>query len=237
MSWFPLRSRPRRGPGRFRTAHVLGSAVLAAVLALAGGCTGEPSENPRGLDPSGEYFSVKQGTQLAYSDLRIGLGSTSSNGVATMQLYADDAPVAEVMRAREGDRFDVGHRTITVERVGPRQDTVTLSILEAERSDSPVPEPSLQSTEGSADPGEAHTGGPMADPDTVAVRVGHQITEAGLTIGLGSTAGGTARMLVTGGRMDDHEVTGQAGARIEVGEHTLTIVEVADGVAYLKVDG
>src|SRR5690606_2387018 len=62
-----------------------------------------------------------------------------------LQVYADDAE-SEVVRAEEGDTFQVGHRSVTVVRVGTDPDGVLLGIVDPEDTPAPDGSPSRRPT-------------------------------------------------------------------------------------------
>ncbi|WP_017594083.1 hypothetical protein [Nocardiopsis potens] len=215
----PSSPRPRR-LGRAAPA------LLLSLLLAAAGCSGDGERPPAGED---EHYIV-QGNQLAQGDLRIGLMSVSEDE-AVMEVYAEDFET-ETVRAGEGDTFEAGRRTITVERIETGGDEgVALTIDDPE-----APAASASSEEDGGSPGEggAEDGGPMEDPEVFSVRLGHQSTESGITIGLGATAGGTARMLVQTEDGGEEQVEAAAGEEFAAGDRTLEVVEVGDGIAYLK---
>ncbi|HLU98261.1 MAG TPA: hypothetical protein VKZ89_15600 [Thermobifida alba] len=138
---FPL---PRRVPGRVRRLRWTGFAVAVAVALSAAGCTDDTPAEPL-PEASGEFRYVKQGTQTAYEDMLIGLMDVSAEGEALLQVYADDAE-SEVVRAEEGDTFQVGHRSVTVVRVGTDPDGVLLGIVDPEDTPAPDGSPSRRPT-------------------------------------------------------------------------------------------
>ncbi|MFW5419800.1 hypothetical protein J0910_24585 [Nocardiopsis sp. CNT-189] len=217
---------PSSPPPRRRLGRAAPALLLALLLAAAGCSDGE--ERP----PAGENeHYIVQGNQLAQGDLRIGLMSVSEDE-AVMEVYAEDFET-ETVRAGEGDAFEAGRRTITVERIETGGDEgVAVTI------DDPEAPAASASPEAGGSPGQggsgAEDGDPMEDPEVFSVRLGHQSTESGVTLGLGSTAGGTARMLVQTEDGGEEQVEADAGDEFAAGGRTLEVVEVGDGIAYLK---
>ncbi len=218
-------------PGRVRRSRWAGLvAVVAVVLLAVAGCADDTPAEPV-PEASGELRYVKQGTQTAYEDMLIGLMDVSAEGEALLQVYADDAE-SEVVRAEEGDTFQVGRRSVTVVRVDTDPDGVLLDVVDP-RAPEPSAEPRSPSEGGAADSG----GDPMDDPEVQAVSLGRQVVAApGLRIGLGTTVGDTARILLTPDEGEGQEKEVRAGDEVETAGHTVTIVEVGDGVLYFRVD-
>lgn len=144
MAWFrifPFR-RSRAGIRRERRAGI--AVVLAVLAVVVVGCTDDTPAEPV-PEASGELRYVKQGTQTAYEDMLIGLMDVSAEGEALLQVYADDAE-SEVVRAEEGDTFQVGHRSVTVVRVDTDPDGVLLDIVDPEDTPAPDESPSRRPT-------------------------------------------------------------------------------------------
>ena len=235
MAWFrifPFR-RSRAGIRRERRAGI--AVVLAVLAVVVVGCTDDTPAEPV-PEVSGEAHYVKQGTQVAYDNVLIGLGSVSAEGEASMLVHVEDVPENEVVHVHEGDTFQAGRWNVTVVRVDTSPDGVLLSFSESEAGESPIQPSTEQESQTGADTADSG-GDPMDDPEVQAVSLGRQVVAApGLRIGLGTTVNDTARILLTPDEGEGQEKEVRAGDEVETAGHTVTIVEVGDGVLYFRVD-